>query len=218
MSEDESYEAELSRRSALKAIGGLAAVPAVGSTLVRADDGVEELSDEEKKRAKALIRRIENSPNPDKQIEQLTEEQRELLARATAINELSVEQQRSEGADVGTMASGCKKVHTKVVGKSYLGKQWTYHLETEWCYDGSEITGDPYNRRWGELHTSFWSFKGHIDKTERGGQGEYSYEFWTQGEFQSSFAGTQTDAAYPWIEHDVYADGSYDSDGDFGDM
>lgn len=218
MPEEEKPNTNFTRRNALKAIGGFVAVPTIGSTLVRADDEVDELSAEEKKRAKALMRRIENSPNPDKHIEQLTEEQRELLGRATAVKELSVEHHEPEGSDVGPMASGCKKVHTEVVGKSYLGKQWTYHVETEWCYDGTEITGDPYNRRWGELHTSFWSFKGNIDKTERGGKGQNNYELWTQGEFQSSFAGTQTDAAYPWIEHNVYSDGTWNSDGDFGDM
>ena len=61
---------------------------------------------------------------------------------------------------------------------------FSFSQKITWCYDGSEIISNPNTIRLGEVHyVPFWYFDGHIDESNSGGKGEWSYEAWTQGEF-----------------------------------
>jgi len=69
----------------------------------------------------------------------------------------------------------------------------------------------------GEVHyVPFWYFDGHIDESNSGGKGEWSYEAWTQGEF-SLCIGNDIGcllSLYPWIDITVLGNGDYSYDAD----
>lgn len=204
----------IGRREWLKTVTASARIltGGVGAVTAREKAG---LSKQEKARAQKLLSKIEQSSNPDRVWAQMSKADLDLVREATKVREKVVESTESTDNNVSSMASGCKTITTKIIGKSYIGKQWGYFLETDFCYDGNSVTSKD-NRRWPELYGPSWSFVDHVDEDEDGAVGTNHYQYWTQGEFNSNAAGMEWDTAYPWLEHDVYGDGSWDSDGDHG--
>lgn len=82
------------------------------------------------------------------------------------------------------------------------------------CYDGSTVSNISTNRIVSSESVG-WSFDGHLDDTDDGGEGESYYQYWTQGEFSLCLGGDIgcVQSSYPWVEVEVYNDGDWDTDG-----
>ncbi|WP_227354545.1 hypothetical protein [Haladaptatus salinisoli] len=212
----ETIERRIGRRKWLQtlAVTGSALAGGIGTVVAKEKT---KLDKADLKRAEKLLGKVENAKNPEQVWKQMSKEDLELIKEAVTIRDVTATTQGADSdGDVGIRATGCKTITTKIVGSSYLGEQWRYFLETDFCYDGDDITSKRY-RRWAEVPGVAWSFNGHIGLDEVGGVGSYHYNVWTQGEFESSGVGMEWDHAYPWVEHDVYGDGSWTDDGDHGE-
>ncbi len=86
---------------------------------------------------------------------------------------------------------------------------WRYTSSTMWCWDGTQITNDPYFTREGWAGWP-WEFVGHIDKSESGGQGDWVHRDYTQGHFKWCVGGNFPcpKHRYPKLSKRQYGDGS----------
>ena len=114
-------------------------------------------------------------------------------------------------ADSSTACVGesCKSVRVARVYRGPFGRVlWRYHQRQSWCYDGTRITALYDWRRWPEVADLSWDFQGHVGRTTVGGVGKWHYGTWTQGHF--ALCGRScTSHKYPWVDIDVYGDGSW---------
>ena len=130
-------------------------------------------------------------------------------------NEVSVEEETCAAAQgVADSSSGCAGVSCKSVriARVYRGAfgriLWKYHQRQSWCYDGTKVTALYDWHRWPEVVDLRWTFKGHVARTTSGGVGKSHYGTWTQGHF--ALCGRLcTSHEYPWVDLDVYGDGSW---------
>ena len=115
---------------------------------------------------------------------------------------------------LSTAASGqtCATHWERAVAKGRRNglKLYTYDSYTTWCWDGTQITKDPYFRVSGRALAPFWYFAGTLEKTESGGQGDWMHEDYAQGHFKFCIPGElacflQT---YPELWKYQYGDGS----------
>lgn len=218
-SRSQDIPSQLKRRNVLKGIG-IATAGLVGTAGTALGSGDEGLTNSEEKRVRRLIRKAEKAKNPDRVVAEMTQEERELVQKAVRVREVqvdrAVETSTGDGSNGVSINAVCTTVTTTLTGASYLGDQWGYIIETDFCYDGSNVTRANW-RRYGEVYGAFWHFDGHIDLDERGQVGTDYYQVWTQGEFHSSGGGFEFDHAYPWIEQTFHGDGSYNGDGNHGE-
>lgn len=86
---------------------------------------------------------------------------------------------------------------------------WTYKSKTLWCWNGSVITDVLEWTRppWSQWP---WTFVGHLDDDESGGQGQWSHYDYTQGHFRQCFGGDIgcVNDMYPELSKYQYGDGS----------
>jgi hypothetical protein len=103
----------------------------------------------------------------------------------------------------------CKWVRVARVYRGPFGRVlWKYHQRQSWCYDGAKITSLYNWRRWPEVADLAWDFEGHVGRTTVGGVGKWRYGTWTQGHFALCERWC-TSHEYPWVDIDVYGDGSW---------
>lgn len=87
----------------------------------------------------------------------------------------------------------------------------SYWSSTRWCWDGTYITNDPHFTRGGKAHQWPWFYRGHIDKSDSGGQGETEWEDFTEGEFESCPGSNCIAQKTPEITKVLYGNGSRSS-------
>ncbi len=80
---------------------------------------------------------------------------------------------------------GCATQTVEAVLKNHLGlRLFTYQSETSWCWDGTQITDDPFFNPSGYVHMILWEFVGHQRTNESGGQGQWLHKDFAQGHFR----------------------------------
>jgi hypothetical protein len=105
--------------------------------------------------------------------------------------------------------SRCKRVWAARVFRNFLGiVLWKYFQQQGFCYNGSKITSLYDWRRWPEVYSAGWDFKGHIGRSKTGGVGRWHYGTWTQGEFALCAAWCLGEK-HPWVDIDVYGNGGW---------
>ncbi|MYC39177.1 MAG: hypothetical protein F4X66_20045 [Chloroflexi bacterium] len=89
--------------------------------------------------------------------------------------------------------------------------QWTFISDTEWCYDGTHIVGDPTWTVEGRPKTYLgWHYRGNKNSSESGGDGETSHHDYVQGHFEFCVIRVGcTQSHYPTIEKWQYEDGTH---------
>jgi hypothetical protein len=93
---------------------------------------------------------------------------------------------------------------------------WTYAWTVSWCYNGSTIT---YVNSWRTVTINYplWSFKGDISNQSTGGVGRTYYTHYAQGDMcLVDTGGFCFMHLYPWVNQQVYGNGSYSGSGGGG--
>ena len=90
---------------------------------------------------------------------------------------------------------------------------WKYRSKTHFCYDGTQITSDPFFTLSGHVFAVLWEFVGTLDESESGGEGDWMHQDYGQGHFRlcigpGSIGCIQND--YPAITKRQYGDGTYE--------
>ena len=105
----------------------------------------------------------------------------------------------------------CKGQTVYVKHKSAWITLWSLESDTEWCYDGTEIVGDPAFTVTGSAKGYLgWHYRGIKDKSESGGDGHTSHYDYVQAHFNHCVikVGCANDF-YPWIKKWQYGDGTH---------
>lgn len=112
----------------------------------------------------------------------------------------------------GSSQDGCS-VHSKTVrGVNGFGKTvWAYTSRTEWCWNGTEITSEPFFTPIVKVMAPLWEFVEHVDGYESGGVGDWMHEDYTRGHFRLCMVGLGKDRciqhSYPEIHKRQYGNG-----------
>ena len=91
-------------------------------------------------------------------------------------------------------------------------KVWRYISDTEFCYDGHELTTDPTFGTRGETFL-FWEFVGDVSTSESGGAGDWMHSDYASGHFRLcihviGIGHTCIVNNYPWIRKRSYGSGA----------
>lgn len=171
------------------------------------------------KSAKELVEQIEDSEDPEKAFDELSDRQQKKVIEYLKISDSHLElTEPSDGGLKTQSVGGSKEVTAKWIGVNGSGEElYRYTLEVEWDYDGNEVSNTNY-RRYPDTDSILWEFLGHVGKDTTGGDGSSSYEVYTQGEFGLCASGRFgcVQNTYPWVEVQVEADGSYSTDSNEG--
>jgi len=90
---------------------------------------------------------------------------------------------------------------------------WAYCERVDWTYDRIRVTSHTTSR-WGQVYSSFWTFEGHVDFRETGGDGWPWYYAYTKGHFHRHLwpGGPVIQEVYPWVWIRVTGAGTSSSD------
>lgn len=88
---------------------------------------------------------------------------------------------------------------------------WSFISDTEWCYDGANIVGDPAWSIEGRAKTWLgWRYRGTLSESESGGDGQTSHYDYAQGHFQYCVIKVGCSQNYhPTIKKWQYGDGTH---------
>ena len=152
--------------------------------------------------------------------EELTEEEEAVAIRYITPSYVEVDVSvvsidRHDGIDGDAAAAAnlsCKGQTVTVKHKSPAQiTLWSLESDTEWCYDGSNIVGDPAFTVTGSAKTWLgWHYRGIKSQSESGGNGHTSHYDYVQAHFNHCVinVGCAQDY-YPWIKKWQYGDGTH---------
>jgi hypothetical protein len=107
------------------------------------------------------------------------------------------------------LGTRCKRVWVARVHRNIFGVAlWRYYQQQGFCYNGTKITSLYDWRRWAEVYSGGWDFKGHIGRAITGRAGTWHYGTWTQGKFSLCWQWC-VDTKLPWVDIDVYGNGGW---------
>ncbi len=138
----------------------------------------------------------------------LSPDDREAVRRYITPTKMSTE--ISSLNDVQSMNSGygCWQGTAEAASSNWHGLVlFRYFQRIEWCYTGYSID-TKFRTRWGEAYHFPWTFLGHVDDSEAGGEGQTYYRSWSQGQF-AACTGIWSCFLYDYLEvdHTVYGNG-----------
>lgn len=122
---------------------------------------------------------------------------------------------RPDGKDDDTAADSnlsCKGQTITLKHKNWARiTQWTFISDTEWCYDGTHIAGDPTWTVEGRPKTHLgWHYRGNKNSSESGRDGETSHYDYVQGHFELCIIRVGCPQNhYPTIKKWQYGDGTH---------
>jgi hypothetical protein len=116
----------------------------------------------------------------------------------------------TDAAKLEVSVTGCWTWTPYLLAENVFGGDlWKYFHRVDWCQNGSVITSTTYFRAWGETYYPGWNWKGVQSTWSSGGTG---YTRWTKGS-QGKFCLVEyfscVQERWPWIETNVYGNGSY---------
>jgi len=198
-----------------KGIIGLLLVMAVFTSVVSPALAWEPLTDAKKstdnyEKAKlALNLLMSDKKNAEKIFKNLPPEVQREVIELLKVKTVVVKIEKSKS--LSTLSTGSRRATMTFEAKNVIGMTlWKYTQQIDWCYDGSKVTSK-FRTRYGTVYMPFWKFNGHIGNQEQGGEGQWSYRAWTQGEFSLCLGGNIgcIQHVYPWIDMTVYGNGGW---------
>ena len=165
-----------------------------------------------------LIREMEASGDPYAAYAELSSEGKaavnEYLSVATTETTGTFEPHSSD-TYADSASSGCRTNSYSVRVKNLVGYTlWKFTRRTEWCWDGSVITSDPFLTTDGDVYYPFWSYEGVRDKWESGGEGDWMHRGQAEGYFKYCIGPWNLGClqhVYPDIGKRQYGDGQSQS-------
>ena len=157
-----------------------------------------------------LIRNLEDSADPYAEYSQLSPEERAAVDRYLKV--ASIEREDTSPSTLATSASsGCGTNSYSVRGENIWGQTlWKFSTQTQWCWNGTEITNDPHFTTDGDVYAPFWSYEGTTYERATGGQGDWVHIDSAEGEFKLCFGPWGIGCVqhqYPDIHKRQYGDG-----------
>lgn len=200
------------RRSVLKALSGtivISTVTGLGSQTVLADDDDDvDLTKKEEEQAEDLLDELRESSDPKEEFEKLDEDEQDLVLKSLKPTDVSVDLPD----DIFGILDSSKEVTADYTGTNPIsGDLWTFTAKVEWSYDDDEITSIDRTVSLGETHEVGWSYDGTEVENVSGEEGDTSFTYLTEGDFNLCFQGC-VQSASPVIEVDAYGDGDWDAE------
>jgi hypothetical protein len=116
------------------------------------------------------------------------------------------------GSVSGATINGCWTITWIIFATDIFGiKVWQYNHRTNWCGDGTVITGTPQVSRWASNMAPFWAYSPVGGIQTWWGAGHKSYRSFSQGEMR--LCAILCTYAYPWIDQTVKPNGTVTGDG-----
>lgn len=145
--------------------------------------------------------------------ETLTDEEMEGVKKYVAIDHEEVTATEFDpSTSDGATADGpsCKGQTVAVLKKNIFGHTlWAFGSDTEWCYNGTLIQGDPSWETEGNS-CCFWHYRGVLSESETGGDGETEHYDYAQAHFEQCIPTLGcTQSKYPTIRKWQYGDGTH---------
>lgn len=139
----------------------------------------------------SIMQDLEASDDPELAFSQLTPAQQQAIRDSIRDNvtisepiETVVQTGLPDDVLADGPSCGCA-TQTKYVNIRWLGElAGRYYSETEWCWDGDAILGDPYFNAWGVTYAWYLSFTGQTTN-ETGGDGDWKHKDFAQGRFEA---------------------------------
>ena len=166
----------------------------------------------------SLLNGLATADKPYQELNSLTPEARQAVIdglKATTVTrsaETVVEGNKEQGTSAYTSASCTTQKITFTYKNTYGIRLFRYISSTRWCWDGTEITNDPYFRAYGKVDFLVWEYVGNINETTSGGQGEWSHHDFAQGHFRLCVETDKVSGCikhvYPAIDKSQYGDGT----------
>ena len=163
----------------------------------------------------ALIQTVQAAENPGEAFNNLSPQDQEAAIEYLSGGSTEVVTEVTmigvDGAYTASSANeSCARQTKTTTHRSYLGTTlWKYISRTLWCWNGTEITNDPWWER--DVWTAdLWVFYGHVDSNESGGQGDWVHRDYTQGHFALCLGGDLgcVTHMYPSLSKAQYGNGS----------